>query len=579
MIRIDDHKTPYILDPFGYLGPKRRKQMERSWAGLFRKYILTELPVEVLAKKFPSRTGHPTKEIYAMLGALLIQQMFNLTDEETVEQFSFNIMWHYALDIVDTSDDSSYVSLKTLWNMRQIVTVEHLHDIIFDKVTKKLIDSLKVSTDNQRLDSMHIVSNMRHLGRLGIFVETIRKFLANLKRHHRPLLLELDDELVARYLDRRQRNAFSMVKPSESRRKIKEVADDLFLLVEWFSGHYQVAGMTSYQQMLRVLREQCLIEESPDHEKQVVVRENKEVSSSSLQNPSDPDAGYDAHKGKGYQVQLAETYSETKDEDDHRPLALITYAEAEPAHHSDAQAVKPMLEKLAEQEHKPTQLLADSLYGSDDNCTFAQENGTELIAPTMGTPKDGFNTFTFADDGKVITCPAGHAPWRIHHNARKGRISACFQHQLCSTCELRDICPTQHAKKGRYLRYRHKDIRLLRRRAFEQTDTFHQKYRFRSGIEATNSEMDRRTGIKNIRYRGLLKVSYCTKLKAAALNILRAAAYLRQQREHNPDFQPQCEPMSMFLRFKERFVGLKKKIYASLASRLDDVSTGIALVA
>ena len=67
MIRIDDHKTPYIFDPFGHLGPKRRKQMEESWAGLFRKYILTELPVEVLAKKFPLRVGHPTKEIYAIL--------------------------------------------------------------------------------------------------------------------------------------------------------------------------------------------------------------------------------------------------------------------------------------------------------------------------------------------------------------------------------------------------------------------------------------------------------------------------------------------------------------------------------
>ena len=32
-----------------------------------RIYILTELPVEVLAKKFPLRVGHPTKEIYAIL--------------------------------------------------------------------------------------------------------------------------------------------------------------------------------------------------------------------------------------------------------------------------------------------------------------------------------------------------------------------------------------------------------------------------------------------------------------------------------------------------------------------------------
>jgi hypothetical protein len=63
------------------LGPKRRKQMEKFWAGLFRTYILTKLPVEVLAKKFPSRTEHPTKEIYAILGVLPIHQMSDFAYE------------------------------------------------------------------------------------------------------------------------------------------------------------------------------------------------------------------------------------------------------------------------------------------------------------------------------------------------------------------------------------------------------------------------------------------------------------------------------------------------------------------
>ncbi len=43
----------------------------------------------------------------------LIQQMFDLTDEETVHHFSFDISWHYALSITDCSYESSYLSLKT----------------------------------------------------------------------------------------------------------------------------------------------------------------------------------------------------------------------------------------------------------------------------------------------------------------------------------------------------------------------------------------------------------------------------------------------------------------------------------
>lgn len=557
MIRIKDHKTPYMFDPFAYLGPKRRKMIDQSWAGIFRKHILTELPVAQLAKHFPSREGHPTKELYAMMGALLIQQMFDFTDEETVRQFAFNLEWHYALDITDNSDASAYVSLKTIWNMRELITKSGIGNLIFDKVTSKLIDEFKVSPNNQRLDSMHITSNMRHLGRIGIFVQSIRKFLVNLKRHHPELLNQLTPELAGRYLDRKQENAFSMVKPSESSRTLEQLADDLFLLVERFRENKQVSSMTSYHLLVRVLREQCLVNPTADNDQPpVTVRANKEITSSSLQNPSDPDAGYDAHKGKGYQVQLAETYSTAAEEDGKRPLALITYAKAEPAHHSDAKALKPMLDQVEKQGQKPELLLADTVYGSDDNCGFADQKNTSLVAPAIGTLKGDKNIsldmFTFADNNEVISCPAGHTPRRINHNIGKERISVCFSKDQCEGCDKGSDCPTNHAKKGRYLRYCHKDIRLLRRRAFERTAEFHEKYRYRSGIEATNSEIARRTGIKKLRIRGLDKVDYCVKLKASGLNILRAAAYRRRKGEQNPGLLPPFSLTSAFVVFKEQ---------------------------
>ena len=239
----------------------------------------------------------------------------------------------------------------------------------------------KVSPEKQRLDSMHITSNMRHLGRIGIFVQCIRKFLVNLKRHHQELLKMLDPELIGKYLDRKQGNAFAMVKPSESSRTLEQLAEDLFHLVERFRGDPGVNAMTSYHLLVRVLEEQCLVAAAGSGQLRMTVRKNKEIASSSLQNPSDPDAGYDAHKGKGYQVQLAETYTTAAEEDGRRPLALLTYAEAEPAHHSDAKALKPMLDRVEEQGQKPERLLADTIYGSDDNCDYAGKKNTELVAP------------------------------------------------------------------------------------------------------------------------------------------------------------------------------------------------------
>jgi hypothetical protein len=68
-----------------------------------------------------------------------------------------------------------------------------------------------VDTKTCRLDSVHIFSNMRHLGRIGIFVKAITKFLVNLKRHHRDLFESLSGSFSERYLTRKGQGVFSMV--------------------------------------------------------------------------------------------------------------------------------------------------------------------------------------------------------------------------------------------------------------------------------------------------------------------------------------------------------------------------------
>ncbi|MBW2157834.1 MAG: transposase, partial [Deltaproteobacteria bacterium] len=182
MIYIKDHKQTEIFDPWSFLSPKRRHLLAQSWAGLFKEEILCELPVKKLAPFFTDGFGRPTKELHTALGVLILQQTHDLTDEETVNQLAFNIQWHYALNIPEESDSAKYMCPKTLWNMRSIVVDNGLETILFESITSKLAVVFKVNTDKQRIDSMHIKSNMRRLGRIGIFTKTIHKFLVNLKR-------------------------------------------------------------------------------------------------------------------------------------------------------------------------------------------------------------------------------------------------------------------------------------------------------------------------------------------------------------------------------------------------------------
>ena len=379
MIYVKDHKQRDMFNPFAHLGTKRLAALESSWAHLFREEILHNLPAEKLFQFYNEFKGRKTKELYAMLGLVLIQQMEDCTDEQAVQQFAFNLMWQYALNITDASDTASYVSARTLWNLRDIVAQHGLQDTLFENVTKALQKLFTLDPSKQRLDSVHIFSNMAHLGRIRIFVRTIRTFLTNLKRHH---VKEYDalGEIVLRY-DKKSDGAFA-VKPTESAKKLVELGDDCFLLVERFKEHTAIVGMKSYQQLVRMFSEQCIVEKN-DNGSRAVIKASKDVSSSSLQNPSDPDAGYSGHKGKGYQMQVMETYSEDKSQPN-----LITHVNVEAANESDTNALLPAIEDAEKRNLAPTELLADTLYGSDDNVEAAKKLGITVIAPVIPLCQD-----------------------------------------------------------------------------------------------------------------------------------------------------------------------------------------------
>jgi len=510
-----------IFDPWDHLTPKQRQLLEAGWPSLFREHILPSIPVGKVAKYFDETCGRPTKELYAMIGALILQQTLDLTDDETVRQYSLDMQWHFALNITEESDNAKYMSHKTLWNNRNIVSSNRLEDVIFNAGTAKLADVFKVNTDKQRIDSVHIKSNMRRLGRIGIFSESIHKFLANLKRSHPGQFNTADKKVVDKYFSKDALGCFSRVKPSESKKTLTGVSKDLFDLVQQFKHCTKVTAMYSYKLLERVLDEQCNLTDDKDNP--VELKTPKQIPSDSLQNPSDPDATYSGHKGQGYQVQVMETFcdDENKKKDS---LNLITHVEVEPAHNSDANALIPAIESAEQRNLKPEELSADSLYGSDDNFERAKQHDIELVAPTMGPGQDddlSLSDFQFSEKGEIVACPHGNAPGKVK---KRKSASIGFAIKHCENCPNLSKCPVKKGKKYYYLRYTDKEMRLAKRRLYERSDKFKDRYRWRAGAEATMSEYDRRTGVKHLRVRGLKAVRFCATLKALGVNIFRAAA-------------------------------------------------------
>jgi hypothetical protein len=536
MIHIKDHKQGELFDPWSFLSPKRRRLLDQSWAGLFKKYILCELPVSQLAPFFSEGFGRPTKELHTVLGVLVLQQSLDFTDVETVNQLAFNTQWHYALNITEESDSAKYFSEKTLWNMRSIAVENGLEATLFEDITAKLADVFNVDTDKQRIDSVHIKSNMRRLGRVGIFSKSIHKFIVNLKRGYKKQFETVEQAIIDKYFSEKALGCFSMVKPSESNKTLASVAEDLFDLVEQFKDCKPVCAMHSYKLLERVLKEQCNLNVSDD-KKVVEAKKPKEIVSDSLQNPSDPDATYSGHKGQGYQVQVMETYTDTEDKQvKSKTLNLITHVEVEKACESDAQALIPAIESTQKRGLGPDELEADTLYGSDGNYQGAKSMGVELVAPAKGKEKENavsLSAFELSDQGHVRACPEGHQP--LTSIKKKTRFTQGFSCQTCAKCPLIDGCPVRPGKRHYYLHYDERAMRVAKRRATEQTSEFKDRYRWRAGSEATISELDRRTGVKRLRVRGFKAVRFSATLKAIGINLFRAAAVRKAAIYDNPE--------------------------------------------
>jgi hypothetical protein len=509
------------MDPWeNEVSAQKLTLLQKSWAEIFRQHILPQMPVRQITTHFSKTQGRPTKELVSTCGACVLQQIFDLTDVETRDQLAFNQQWHYALDVLAQEDQ--VLSLKTLWNMRNILITDKSAKSIFNDAVDRLKEVYKVDTSLQRLDSVHIHSNMARLGRVRLLARVCRKFLLNLKRQHKAQYESLPDSLKHHYDKDNDSSYFGNSKPSESQRRLADIAQDMYELIEIFKGNDDICSLYSYKDLQRVFGEHCSFEDDS-----VIVKPNKKVPPDSLQNPSDRDATYDGHKGQGYQVQMMETYSrQTSEDDDSSSLELITYVDVEPAHRHDGGALEPALEETEQRDVLPDELQADSHYGGRNNQKKAKERGVNLVAPLPGNkPKNNLVDFNFAPKThEVKCCPQGHAPAKVKRN-KKGTLTAIWREEVCGTCPLFSSCSVRKAKRGYRLLYKPGEAEAALHRSWEQSDEFKDKYRYRAGIEATNSRYIHMTGARRIRYRGLKRVDYAARLKEVGINMFRTAKY------------------------------------------------------
>ncbi len=529
-----DPRQTRIFDPFdGIIPPLGRKRIDEGWQGLFRNLLLHLMPVREIGKHFDPVIGRHTKELYSVAGLLFLQEMNDWTNSESIDAYLFRSDVQYALNLEPGRDQ---LCERTLERYRALFIDDELAVTIMDALTTSLIEQLDLAIDKQRLDSTHTFSNMASFGRTRLMGVAIKRFLTQVKRHHEADYESLTEELRRRYAPPLGKLFAAKGQSAEDRLKTRQqVAEDLHELVERFGAHPGLCDRTSYKALVTVFEQQCEVVNAK-------VQVRAKTGGAYMQNPSDPDATYDAHKGQGYKIQLSETCSEAND------VQLIVAALPQTASSPDAGSLKEVLGDLAANDRLPDTMLADTAYGGDENVQRAAAQGVELVSPVAGskgdavpeattnsevpsgdeTPMEPLTIDDFAVDertGKVTSCPAGRIPLETIQDAKAGTTTIDMRATDCENCPFRKACPIEKKSGGRYrLSYTDKQRRLEERRQEEKTEVFEKRYAKRSGIESTNSGLKRRLGMGKLRVRGRKAVFHALYLKVAGWNLLRAVA-------------------------------------------------------
>lgn len=514
MIYAADPKQMRLFDTTESLfSPMIVKRLQTGWAGVFRTQLLHLMPIGKLAKHFNPRIGQPTKELYGMAGVLLLKEFFNFTIEQAVEQYLMNIEWQYALNVNPATAGMSHATIE---RYTKLFVEDDLAADVFHKVTSALIEALALDISRQRLDATHIFSDMATFGRTRLMGVTIKRFLRQLKRHHRNEFDSLDKFLPLRYAPCESR---LFAAGTDQRPTRQTVAEDMLFLVQRFSGNKDITNRDSYKHLCRVLEEQCDVEEQS-------VTVKKKTGGNVMHNPSDCDATYDGHKGLGYQAQIAETCCRQN------KVNLITNVTVEPAHTPDGAVVEDMVETLGRQQRKPQALYADEAYGSDGHVQIAAKHGVDLQSPVAGGRVKNNNPEQLTLDDFVIDertncverCPAGYVPISSEYDMKKDRTQTIFPANACGQCPFREHCPVKHPYGKYVLRHTPLSARGASRRAEQRTEAFAENYRIRSGGESVNSGLKRRTGMGRLRVRGLARMSMAVLLRCAGWNLMRSVA-------------------------------------------------------
>lgn len=512
------------------LTEREKKALEKSWAKTFAEEIFPNIDETRFSVLYSDKASRPNTPINVIVGALVIKELFDYSDDEMAENLMLDPRLQYALHT--TSYKEQPLSDKTLSRFRKrcydyeaLYNIDLYHDCIKDLSTsiRKL---MQISGRIRRMDSMMIESNIRKLSRIELLYTCLSKFAMSVQKMDENFL----PDNLKHYADP---NDFNQVmyhqRGSEADDRLDIILKDIDQILNLCTEEYQ--SLQSYELLVRCLSEQTILEAGT---RRLRTKKDGGLDSSIMQNPSDPDATFRTKAGKehrGYTANLEESVDSNG--------SVITDYQYDVNTRSDSDFLKENIE-FREKAEETEILVADGAYYSDENVELAKEKNIDLLTTDLtGIPTpDIFADFKFSEDGKeVISCPAGHKPRTCCYRNSNGKCYISFPVDLCQNCPHKKECnPHFHKQTASFNISRKGRNRAVCQRRMKEAD-YADVYRLRNGVETVPSNLRRNYHLEKLP-RGKIRSKFFFGSKIAALNFKKLFNYKKGQIK--------CAPNALF---------------------------------
>ncbi len=515
-----------LFDPIYTLSARKLRLLENGWSGYFNRVILPELvklePMfEPLYSSNPN--SRPSTPTYLVLAMLILKDLFNLTDQELEKNVTFSIEYQFALGT--TSFEHQPVNQRTLNRFRAantLYTEENGIDLLSEfaeKLAKSLENAYLGTNLKRRMDSVMIDNGCRKLSRLQLAHVVIKNMLLVLDEND----VEIPEKLH-HYIEDFDENKVTYHSKVPAKDKLETACQDACAVRDLIPAEFKDAEEAN--QLLRFISEQVITNSDGSFNS---VRDGKELTSTVLNNPAEPESTFRKKAGKNHQGYVG-NFVETVDLDTNRKI--IDSMDFQPNIYSDSQFAKDEIQKMA-QAGDTTTLVADGAYISVNTINEAAEHGIKLVGTAMTgkeTP-DLTADFEIDEEAKTITCPNGKSADRVSCYEKTESWYASFHKETtCKDCPFAAAgqCPLKNHKKVRSGTISHKMIQRANLQRTMKSEEAIADFRFRNGVEAIPSQLRRNQKIDFLPFRGLVRKKFGYVLAITAINVRRVLKYAQE---------------------------------------------------